>query len=67
MGGVVAILAQVQPTNPSSLLPSHVVPEVPPQPLINSLDLAIRLWVIACARGELSIDQFEELLPESPP
>lgn len=65
MSGVVAILTQVQPSNPSPLLPSHVIPKVPLQPLINSLSLAIYLVVVPCARGELSTNQFEELLPES--
>lgn len=65
MGGVVAILAQMQPPNLSPLLTSHVVPQIPLQPLINSLCLAICLGVVARARSELGTDQPKKLLLES--
>jgi hypothetical protein len=52
LGGVVAILSQMQPSGPCFLLPRHIVSEVALHPFVDYLCLSIRLRVIAGARGQ---------------
>jgi hypothetical protein len=52
MGGVVAVFSQVQPSDPCFLLSYYVIYEVAFHPFVDYFCLAIRLRVIAGARGQ---------------
>jgi hypothetical protein len=52
MGSVVAVLSQVQPSDPCLLLSGYVISEVAFHPFVDYFSLTVRLRVIAGTRGQ---------------
>ena len=61
---IIAKLTQMQPFDPCFLLPTNIVLEVTFQNLIQPLYLVVSLWMIACARSQICLHHFEDLLPK---
>jgi hypothetical protein len=65
MGGILAILAKMQPSNPCLLLFGHIVTQVCLNPLVDDISFPICLGMITCTGCQLCPYQSEQILLES--
>ena len=62
--GIIAILPQIQPLKPCSLLTCNIMSQIPLHPFIHYFGLTIHLQVIASTESSLCTCQLENLLPK---
>jgi hypothetical protein len=62
--GVLAILTQINPFDPSLLFPCYIVSKIPLHPLVYNFCLSICLWMVANARGQINAHQSKIFLPK---
>lgn len=53
IGGVIAVLSNVDPFDPYYLLSNHIIPQVSLYPLVDDFYLSIHLGMVASAWSEV--------------